>query len=135
MEKIANDPPFVSSLGSYLCNSGPRLGWSGFHPSNWRGYSRMDRNLDIAVWENFSHKPDLIHLSCWQPEATKLPAGSSPLLRVSADEKHPNALQSGRRRHLVQDSTRGLGIAWTPVQDYRCTREAKNTTVRTRVER
>ncbi|ELK30837.1 hypothetical protein MDA_GLEAN10024817 [Myotis davidii] len=29
----------------------------------------MDRSLDPAAWENFSHKPDLIHLSCWQPEA------------------------------------------------------------------
>lgn len=29
----------------------------------------MDRSLDIAVWENFSHKPDWIHLSCWQPQA------------------------------------------------------------------
>ena len=26
----------------------------------------MDRSLDIAIWENFAHKPDLIHLSRWQ---------------------------------------------------------------------
>ena len=61
--------PLVSSLSSYLYSSGPRPDWSGFHPSDHRGYSRMDRSLDIAVWENFSYKPDLIHLSCWQPEA------------------------------------------------------------------
>lgn len=29
----------------------------------------MDRSLDIAVWENVTYKPDLIHLSCWRPEA------------------------------------------------------------------
>lgn len=53
----------------YLCSSGPRLGWSAFRPSSCRGYGRMDRSLDTAAWENFSHKPDLIHLSRWQPEA------------------------------------------------------------------
>lgn len=62
-------PPWGSPSGSHLSSSGPRLGWSAFHPSSCRGYSRMDRSLDTAAWENFSHKPDLIHLSCWQPEA------------------------------------------------------------------
>lgn len=43
----------------------------------------MDRNLDITVWENFSHKPDLTHLSCWQLEATRVPAGSLPSKSLS----------------------------------------------------
>lgn len=82
-EKKSNDKLFVSSSYSYLCNSGPRLDWSVFHPSIWRGYSRMDRSLDITVWENFSRKPDLTHLSCWQLEATRVPAGSLPSKRLS----------------------------------------------------
>lgn len=54
----------------------------------------MDRSLDITVWENFSHKPDLIHLSCWQLEATKIPAGSLPLLEILSDKELPKVLYS-----------------------------------------
>lgn len=80
--------PLVSSLSPYLYSSGPRLDWSGFHPSDSRGYSRMDRSLDIAVWENFSYKPDLIHLSCWQLKAHQ---ASSWLL---ASSKRLNPMRS-----------------------------------------
>lgn len=67
----------------------------------------MDRSLDTAAWENFSHKPDLIHLSCWQPEAHQASSwlfASSKRLTPRRSPEHPSLWQ---KQGPAQDSPVG----------------------------
>lgn len=59
----------------------------------------MDRSLDITVWENFTHKPDLIHLSCWQPEAQQT---SSWLF---ASSKRPSPVRSSLAVFILAEAS------------------------------
>lgn len=81
---------------------------SGFHPSNCRGYSRMDRSLDTEVWEKL--------LSwTWLDTSVLLAVGGPPRIQLAlrlfwearSMEERPNILHSGRSKSHAQDSPVG----------------------------